>query len=373
MSNKKLLILGVVAILMVFWAIVQSRISNKSGIEPAGPTYLIQGLDPSDVDEIIIGTGDSAFTLKGMGNGFVVVDRNNYPARTSEINNLITKCLDIQTSELVTDNPANHADLGVTEKEARNVIKFMKADPNSPLLTGIIIGSTKELGQGSYVRLLSSDPDLSNRVYVAHSVPGFASGEMNFIEQQLITVKREDIESVTVSSPEEQYVLKSEDNGQGVVLENIPAGKKLKDEEAKSVLTALLNLSFDDVKKDYGELPFENQYVCRLKDSTEYTVKIATKDSKIYVACSADFTEQRPATIRKDEPEEELKIKEAKLLADDKAIEFTKRHKQWIYEIPEYKAGHLMKPLSDLLEDREEPEVKEEVLDPNMTMPTDAP
>ena len=373
MSNKKLAILGVVAILMVFWAVMQSQISNKPGDEPDRPAYLIQGFDPSDVDRIVVGTGDAAFTLKRRGNGFVVVDKENYPAMTSEINSLITKCLDIQTSEFVTANPANHEDLEVTDQKARSVIKFMKADPNSPLLTGIVVGKTKELGQGSYVRLLSSNPDLSNRVYVISNAPRFGSGAMNFIEQQLIAVKREDIESVTVSSPDGEYVLKPKENGQDVMLENIPAGKKLKSAEAKSVFAALANLSFDDVKRNFGELPFDNQYVCRLKDSTEYTIKIATEDGKVYIACSAEFTEQRPATIRKDESEEELKAKEAKLLADDKAKEFTERHKKWMYEIPGYKAGHLTKELSDLTEDLPEPEVKERALDPNMMVPADVP
>jgi len=373
MSYRKLTILGIVAVLMVIWAVVQSHFSNRPILTSGEPTYLVQGLNPAEIDSIVTGTGDDEVTLKRQGSGFVVVDKDNYPAKTSEINSLITKCLDIQTSEFVTGNPANHEELEVTEEKARSVIKFMKADPNSSLLTGIIVGKTKELGQGSYVRLLSSNPDLSNRVYVASNVPMFGSGAMSFIEQQLISVKREDIESVTVSSPDGEYVLKLKEDGHDVLLENIPAGKKLKSAEGKSVFTALANLSFDDVKRNFGELSFDKQYVCRLKDSIEYTVKIATEDGKIYITCSAEFTGQRPATIRKDESEEELKAKEAQLLADDKAKEFTAGHKRWIYEIPDYKANNLTKELSDLTEDELKPQVKEQASDPNVTMPEDTP
>jgi hypothetical protein len=374
MSNKKLTILGIVAVLMVLWAVVQSRISNRTGTEPAGLAYLIQGFDPSGVSSIVIGTGEAAFTLKRQRNGFVVVDKDNYPAKTSEINSLISKCLEIQTSEFVTDNPANHEDLEVTEEKARSIVKFMKADPNSSLLTGVIIGKTKELGQGSYVRLLSNDPAVSNKVYVASNVPWFGGGAMNYIDQELTSVKREDIESVTVSSKNSTYTLRTKEGSQDVMLDNIPAGKKLKSSDARSVFTALTSLRFDDVKKLSPDMTFEKQYMCRLKDSTVYALRIAQKDDKTYVACVAEFTDTTPVEKTpvdqggKVESEEELKKKEAKLLARDNAAKFTTNHQGWAYEIAEWKAKNLTKELADLLEDEEKPEEKA-ATDPNSAIP----
>ena len=362
MSNKKLTILGIVAVVMVLWAVMQSRISNRPGAEPTRPVYLIQGLNPSGVDSIVVGAGDAAFTLKRQGSGFVVVDKDNYPAKTSEINSLISKCLEIQTSELVTDNPSNHEDLEVTEEKARSVVKFMKADPNLSLLTGVIIGKTKELGQGSYVRLLSNNLALSNKVYVTSNAPWFGGGAMNYIDQELIAAKREDIDSVTVSSLKGSYTLKTKESGQDIVLENMPAGKKLKSSDAQSVFTALTSLRFDDVNKISSDLAFEKQYMCRLKDSTVYALRIAQKDDKTYVSCVAEFTDKTPvekAAIDQGgevESEDELKKKEAKLLARDNATEFTAKHQGWIYEIAEWKAKNLTKELADLIEDEEKPE-----------------
>ena len=374
MSNKKLTILGIVAVLMVLWAMVQSRISDKPGAEPARPVYLIQGFDPSGVDSIVIGTGEAAFTLKHRKGRFVVADKDNYPAKTSEINSLISKCLEIQTSEFVTDNPANHEDLEVTEEKARSVVKFMKADPNSSLLTGVVIGKTKELGQGSYVRLLSSNPALSNKVYVASNVPWFGGDEMNYIDQELIAVKKEDIKSVTVSLPSGPYTLTTEEDSQDIVLENIPAGKILKSSEAQSVFTALTSLRFEDVNKISSDMAFEKQYVCRLKDSTVYALRIAQKDDKTYVSCVAEFTDKTPvekASIDQGgevESEEELKKKEAKLLARDNATQFTTKHHGWVYEIAEWKAKNLANKLADLIEDEEKPE-ENAAADPNTVMP----
>jgi hypothetical protein len=355
MSNKKLAILGVVAIVMVLWAIVQSKVSNKSRTAPDSPSYLIQGLDPSDIDSIIINSAENAVTLKRAARGFVVVNKDNYPADTSEINTLLTKCLEIETTQFITDNPANYEDLEITEEKAKMVVKFLKSD--SSLLTGLIVGKDKELGQGTYVRLASSD-----KVYVASSIPWFGDIAMNYIKRELFSLDSEEIESVTVSLLSGTYILKAKENSEDIELVNIPAGKTFKSTEGRTVFTALTNVSFNDVRKKTDDLNFDRHYVCRLKDSTEYAIGIAAEDDKTFITCGAEFTNERPSRVGKDESEEELKIKEAMMLADDKAREFTAKHQGWVYEIAEYKAEHLKKELEDLIED----EIPiEEVEDPN--------
>jgi hypothetical protein len=363
MSDRKLTLLGIVAVFMVIWAVVQSRVSNRPKVGTDRPAYLIQGLDPADIDSIVLGTGEDEVTLKRQGRGFVVANKDNYPAKASEINNLITKSLEIQTSQFVTDNAANHEDLGLTEEKAKSLVKFFK--PDSSLLTGVVAGKAKELGQGTYVRLASSD-----KVYVAPSIPWLGGTAMSYIEQELISVKREDIVSVTVSTAGGEYTLKTTDDGKSVVLENIPAGKKFKNNDGDSVFTALTSLRCDDVTKSSGDLTFDKQFICRLKDSTVYTLKIAQKDDKTYTTCQAEFTDKTPVMVgTKAEPEEELKKKEAKLLAQENAIKFTKKHQGWVYEIAEWKAKNLIKELSDLIEDEERPKEEVEVEDPNTIKP----
>lgn len=361
MSDKKLTILGIVAAIMLVWAVVQSRVSDRSPAGSGEPVYLIQGLDTDEIGSIIVGTGDDAVTLKREQNRFVVADKDNYPAKTSEINSLISKCLEIKTQDLVTDNPSNHEDLEVTEDKARYVIKFMTPEPNSVVLAGVAVGKSEELGKGTYVRLLSNNSDLSNKVYTTSSSPWFSTGATSYLEQELISVEREDIISVMINSPDGPYTLKQQEGSSVVTLGTIPPGKKLKSSDAQSVVTALTSLRFDDVKKQTpdSDLKFDRQYLCRLKDSTIYALSIAQKDDKTYIRCSADFTDSTPvekASLDQGgevESEEELKKKEAKLLARDEAQKFTEKHQGWIYEIPDWKAKNLTKVLADLLEDED--------------------
>jgi hypothetical protein len=375
MSNKKLTILAVVAAFMVLWAIVQSRVANRRTVQTDEPAYLIQGLDPADVGAIILGTGQDAVTLKRRGENFVVAGKDNYPAKTSEVNELISKCLEIKTTDLITDDPQNHEDLEVTEDKARTVVKFMTPDPNSTLLAGIVVGKTEELGQGTYVRLLSNDSNVSNRVLSAPDVPWISDGAMSYIEQELISAKSDEIESVTVGTPKGEFTLKKAQDGDDPVLVDMPAGKKLKTSDARSVLTALTSLRFDDVKKKPADITFTRHYICKLKDSTEYTLRIAEQeekdeeDEKTYIACTAKFTDTTPVTKGSDvESDEELKAKEAKLLARDEASAFATKHEGWLYEIPDYKAKNLTKNLDDLLED-DEPDQEADAVDPNSIVP----
>jgi len=361
MSNKSLAILGIVAAVMVILAMVLSGVSDGPRRGSNGPVYLIQGLDPGSIGKIVIGSGDKAVTLRRRGKSFTVAEKANYPADMKQINELIQKCADIKTTGSVhTSNPANHKDLEVAEDNAKSVVKFFTADPNSKLITGVVVGKNIEVGQGAYVRLLPNDS-----VFVTTESPWIKDQATDFINQELITVKREDINSVTVSPEGEAYTLKA-GAGDAVSLDNLPAGKKLKNTDAKSVLTALTDLRFDDVSRGIGGLAFNEQYACTLNDLTVYTLSIARKDDKTYAICNADFTGQRPKGVEKDESAEELKKKEALLLAFDNAAVFSARHKGWTYEIPDWKAKNLTMKLADLLEDVEKPK------DPNAPAPTPA-
>jgi hypothetical protein len=348
MSNQKLGIIAVVAAVMVVWATIQSRIPGSRRAEPSGPTYLVQGLDPGAIASIVVGQGKDAVKIERQQDQFVVTNKASYPADTKQINDLITKSLDIKTSEVYTTNPKNHEELEVTEAKAKHVVKFFKQDGS--LLTGIIVGKSQESGQNSYVRLASSDT-----VFMAQNVPYFRDKALDYVNQEIAAVKREDVNSVTVTTAEGAYTLRPQKGGDGVVLGDLPADKKLKDSEAKSVFNALASLRFDDVNKpdDVKGLVFDTTYVCRLNNSTEYTLHLAKKGAKTYLVCEAQYTDPTKVTINpneKDSPEE-LKKKEAKLQAQEGAIKFASRHKDWVYEVPDWKAKYLTMKRSELLED----------------------
>ena len=228
MSNKNLVILGLAAAVMLFCAVSVSLVANKAGsASNVVSTYLIQGLDPGLINSITMQAGKETTTLNRQGNSFVVAGKDNYPAASNKINQLITGILDIKTHQLVTKNPANHTDLEVAEQKAQSVVKFFDKD-NKPI-TGIIVGKRDTSGD-SYVRSAFSDD-----VYLCGDIPQISSSPMEYIEQQLITVNNDDIVSAIVSEPNGTYMLQTDPNSREITLVNMPADKKFKAADYKQI------------------------------------------------------------------------------------------------------------------------------------------
>ncbi len=255
--------------------------------------------------------------------------------------------------DLYTSDAANHGELEVSEEKPRGAIKFFKADGS--LLAGIVIGKTRDSGEGTYVREASS-----NDVYLTNDSPLIRTKALDYVNQEIASVKREDVNAVTVTTPEGSYTLRAEkDGGEDVLMDGLPVGKKLKDTDAKGVFTALQGLRFEDVNTpaQVTGLTFDRKYVARMDNSTEYTLELAKKGDKTYLLASAVYTDPAKVTInpdKKDSPED-LKKKEAILMAQADAQRFTLRHKSWIYTIPDWKAKSLLMSQADLLEDKEKP------------------
>jgi len=356
MSDKKLTVLGIAAAASIVLAVFVWQFANRTKTTSAGSGNLIQGLDPANIAEIVAGKGneprrnelrDEQINLARRGGGFVVANKSYYPASNRAVNDLLAACFDIRTVELYTEDKANHKDLGVSEEDARDIVKFL--DSNGKVITAVVIGNLREDGSMAYARLINDD-----KVYIIYNTPWIRQSPLDYVEQELISADKANIDAVTITSPNEVYTLISEANGTEVVLQQLPVGKKQKKNECDAVLGVLTNLRFDDVNAaaDELDLNFDRQYTCLLKDSTLYTIQIAQKDSKTFIRCSDEFTDKTP--VKKEEAvesQEELKKKEAKLLAKEKAKKFQETCDGWVYQIPDYKAKNMTRLMAELIED----------------------
>ncbi len=349
MSNKKLTILGIVAIVMLILAGLGRFGLRQQSTAISGQSYLIQGLDPAEIGSIILaGQGGETVTMVRRGTHFVVAEKDDYIAKTEEINGLINTCFDLKTDELITKNAVNHEDLGVTKATAGHAVKFMDKAGN-PII-GFFLSDTTAEGN-AYVRLTSSDD-----VYLMTVSPQLTASAVDLVDRDILSVEQDKIKNVTVTGPEGSYTLKRQDDGGEIVLDGeMPEGKQFKGSDYRSVFSALTNLRFDDVIREISkplDLKFDATYMCKVEDGTVYTLAIGKVDDKTYISCDAMHADKTMVTKdRRVESEEELKDKEALLIARDNAKGFSTRHAGWVYEIAEYKAGHLTKTLSDLLED----------------------
>ncbi len=349
MSYKRLAIIGIVAAGMVVWALVQSNLSKRPEGGFAAQTGLMQGLDPSAIGSIVLQSEGNTVTLLRQDRAFVVVEKDKYPAMMKQINGLLSACIDIKTTELITSDKANYAQLGVSDDKPKIAIKFLK--PDKSILAGILVGKSGDDPIDLYVRLISSD-----KVYMATKVPPLRTDAMDYIDKKLVDINDEEIGRVSVESTEGSYAI-TRGSDRGIVLDNIPAGKAAKSNELQQVFFALSNplFKFVDVKKDSGKMKFDRTYVCELNDSTVYTIQLSSKGNKTYSKWTADVVDKSDVVKESYvESKEALKAKEAKLLALDKTTDFMKRTQGWVYELPEKETKSMTMKFADLLRDESE-------------------
>ena len=365
MSNKNLLVLGIVAAVTLAWAVIQSQVASSRAKRPQRASfeesYLIQGLDLSSIASIQIGSGEDALRLVRRGTQFTIASKNDYPADTQKINRLLIDLTDLRISELVTDDAENHDSLKISEENAESLIQFF--DASGQLITGVAIGSRHVVEGGTgpsqrYVRLLSNP-----NVFLAEGVPNVSDSALEYVDKDLLSLDKDEIAQVAVSlRADSGYVLKASQDGAetGYTLEELPEGRELDESQAESLFSAFTTVTLQDLYKaeELGQdLKPAGTVVCTLKNQLAYRLELLKKDEKFYARVSAKFLgDSKIVKENRVESDEELKAKEAKLLALDTAESFTKLHQDWLYKVQSWKAEKLLTAREDLLKDVEAPE-----------------
>jgi len=359
LTDKKLSILaGVAGVLLVLTVIVYSGgFGSARGFESG--TLLIQGLDPQKVSRITIDKGDESLALQRAAEGFTITQRQGYPASNEKVNALFIKCFEIRCDGKVTENKENHKDLGVAadDKEA-TVVKLL--DNAGKVITGVVVGDSVSRGRGVYVRPVDKDI-----VYATDKWVSFSTKVSDFVDSELVKVAKDDVVEVRVEQKDSTYTASREKDG-GVVLKDVPKGKRAKQSDVESLFDALSDLSLDDIAADatVAASP-DTTFTCKTSKHATYVVKVAKKDDKHYVKLSvegpSDELVEKSMRIAQNEPQAELDKKDAVLTANRKAGEFNARHNNWVYEIASWSAGKIRKPLTDLIEDIPKDDVPEKI------------
>jgi len=359
LTDKKLSILaGVAGVLLVLTVIVYSGGFGSARDFESG-SLLIQGLDPQKVSMITIDKGSDSLTLQRAAQGFTITQRQGYPASTEKVNALFIKCFEIRCDGKVTENKDNHKDLGVTAdgKEA-TVVKLL--DNAGKVITGVVVGGSVSRGRGVYVRPVDKDV-----VYATDKWVSFSTKVSDYVDSELVKVAKDDVVEVRVEQKDSTYTANRDKDG-GVVLKDVPKGKRAKKSDVESLFDALSDLSLDDIALDAAVAADpDTTFTCKTSKHATYMVKLAKKDDKHYVKLSVkgpdDELIKKSMMIAQNEPQAELDKKAAVLTANDKAKAFNLRHNNWVYEIASWSAGKIRKPLTDLIEDIPKDEVPEKV------------
>ena len=358
-TNRQLSTLAIVAAALVAVTVALYGIDWSSSPDFEKGALLIQGLDVGNVAKIVLARKDKAVTLARARDGFVVAERSNYPASVKKVNELIIKILGIRCGEKVTTDKANHAELGVT-KDSEDALEVQLQGSDGKAIVAVVVGKNVPRASGSYVRLADQDT-----VYVSEESLYTASEPTGYMETEIVNVAKEDVTEAKVQLKDASYAI-ARDKDDKIVLQSVPEGKQAKSTEVESVFGGLSYFTFENVlpAKDAG-VTFDTTFTAQTKKHLGYTVQLGKKDNKDYIriTCQGPPEEliQKSLRISTTEEKKKLEEKDAVLTAAKKAEDFNALHGAWVYEVSDWKAKYLRKPLSDLVEDIPKPSEPTEI------------
>ncbi len=364
MNEKTFNLLGIVAAVMVVLSVVVGSWKPNPDFDNSAARYLVQDLSPNDIGAIEVKNGEDSARLVRSGKNFLVASKHNYPASNKEINSLISKCLKIRTSALVTEDADDHAGLHVVDGgEETQVLKFFDRE-DKPMLSLYVAPSPKsdEMGGGGFSVRLDGD----DKVFHTDEWISFRGKGLDYVDKSLVEIPRDDTARVDVNTPAGVYTILSPEKGK-IELQDVPEGQKVKGTSHESVFGAVSYLTLTDFlsEAEVKGLKFDSSYTVETRAKAVYTFEIAQKkeakeaegdaepeeETKYFVRCRARYVGGDVMKPKDDDPQEELDRKEALLLAQDACALFNQQHQSWVYEISSWKAEQMVKPKAELLEE----------------------
>lgn len=307
--GRTLAILGGATLLFTALAIgaVLQRSPGVSADAAAKPLFPGLAGQLSALGEIAIQTKDSQFHIRQVaGKGWVITERNDFPADPNAVRALGTGLSSLETIEAKTARPELHGALGlVAPDKGGEAVRVSLADQAKKPLADVLVSRTRE----------APDAEGRNRLYVRKTDEDqtwLVRGSLNlqpdiaaWLSKTIFTVTRERIQSASITPPNGPAYTVSRANAEQAdfQLAAIPAGRELNfPAAATNLATTITEFRFEDIRP-VPQVDFAKASTLTLKtfDGLTLNLKFAATDGAQWATIHAEGTgaerEQEAATI----------------------------------------------------------------------------
>lgn len=331
------------------------------------------------IKKIELAKGDSKLELISQTDGtWVLPSKNNYEVSDSSIRAFLLKLMDISTSQVVQVSSSGLEKLGLNESGKSSglgtITLFYQDKEAGKIYLGALRtrkGESMETQvslSGEYVKYSNSD-----NVYMLPMAISLQLDPKSWITTELINVFAKDV--VSYKNPkfklEKSGDLLDESNNSFSNNLVIPGGKQVQESQVSQVVSALENFSLVDVYSlDNKEIEGREQqgivsYI--LRNGQEYEFILSKKDKKFLVQVQTKINSDIQARVKElldskqkesasgKEGEKDTKQPNIELANTDQVEKQNALFKPWVYEIPEYLYGRLLKKEAELLVDIKAP------------------
>ena len=386
MSKKTVIILWI--FVFVLTASVFSLKSRKGDSGEAqtdrrrGETVLAS-FPATEVSSILLKGAEQSVTLEKSADGWIVVERGNYPANFTNINNLLRTMESVKINHAIEAGPSYGKRFGMDpsskKPEEHGVqLTFLKADKSKAATISLGKDST---GGGRYIQ---NAADTSGIYVTSESFPTASANPKDWLNESFIAIDKINSVAVTATGKPEQVewkVTRADENAE-FTLEGAAATENLDTTAAGSYKTLLSSARFQDVASTDASVveqsPERRVATITTTDGFTYTLTLLAKPAvKVPDALAQPGEEPPPAeenfqmtvkvegkfattrTKPADEKPEDAKAADEAFQASLKTLQEKLKSEQAyhgrVYELSKYTIDALLKSRAELLQKATDP------------------
>ncbi len=339
--RRNLAILAGAALVSVLLAILALWHQASFGQGGTAPTEFLPGFarDVRNAARIHIASGDTQFDVVFVPEkGWVVPERDNYPASFDLVQRTLVGLAALQTVEPKTARPDWLHYLGLETPPLGPGIAIGVSDDKGREMASIITGKTEDIGDSTGATGLFVRRAGENQSWLVRSVLDPRASLTDWLDKKVLSVDRARIQEVDVDpagSPS-FIVHRAVPSDPDFVLSPVPAGKSVTDPTIPDGVAAVLtDFGFDDVRPS-RELDFANptttaRVVTKTFDGLEVTANVLKQGNDYW----ATLTAQPLDAGRPD--------------AGKEAAAINARAIGWAFKLPAFKGQLFMTTLDSLL------------------------
>ncbi|HYQ91240.1 MAG TPA: DUF4340 domain-containing protein, partial [Candidatus Competibacteraceae bacterium] len=303
--------------------------------------------------------------LKRTEQGWVMINKGNYPANTNKIREVLLLLANTQLVEEKTTVPENYMRQGAQPSEATGVSGTEVAIEMPAGPVSWIIGKTSGSGGGTYVRR----PD-SSQSFLVNSTLAIPGDVKDWLERGVLDIPASRIQAITIRQPGgDTLLVEKQARGQAnFSVSGLPPEHSLKSDTVANALgNGLAGLWLEDVTPVGSLQPGQDKITTadyRTFDGLKITARTFEANGRHYAHFDVNVDENQagrsaePATTTgaAGQPADNNPI-----TARDEANRLKARLSPWIFAISSYKYDILSRRMEDLLKPAQAEEQEQEV------------
>jgi hypothetical protein len=377
-ANFKLLI--VVTIVLVVAAMMIHRKKDQASEPLFESKRPLESVEIQKISKIAISFGaDEAIELNKVDDDtWGLGSRGNYRVDDEKLRGMVLTLSQMQLMDRLTSNPDKYDHLGLgDEPETARVVLY---DKDGSELVNLAIGKERKRNtdsstgftpsSGHFVRL---EKDAS--VYVASEVIRIDSTPMNWLQRDLLDVKKEGVQHIHIDSGTTESIQLTRTETSPFELEGeLEPGYTVNTSKLSQVTSALTGLRFDDVLTQEDpqplEIDFDTHFKATLKNGLVYHVDSGSIDNDRYLRAATSYSKMDDLSLGDERTSDSVKAQEMGS-GSDQVEEINNRLKPWIFKIPNYKYDNLARKRSAILDEPAEEDEDGQKADLINSLPTE--